>query len=294
MEMEIQRFMCYLHEEKHTSQNTELSYQRDLKKLAKYLEEQGIFDAAKVTNTSLNSYILFLERKGSAASSISRTIASTKAFFSYLKKQGRTALNPSDGLKAPKVEKKFPEILSVEEMTRLLDCPNGNSPKEIRDRAMMELLYATGIRVSELIGLCTWDVNLQLGYIVCKIKQKERIIPFGNKAKAALIEYIKNARGSLTRGTETDILFINCSGTPMSRQGFWKLIKHYGMKAGIQTEITPHTFRHSFAAHLVANGADLKAVQEMMGHSDISTTQMYINMSSSRLKEVYARTHPRG
>jgi integrase/recombinase XerD len=176
----------------------------------------------------------------------------------------------------------------------LLEQPKNSSPKEIRDKAMLELLYATGIRVTELISLKCIDVNYDMGYIVCHDKNKERVIPFGAKASAALEHYMNNARSFLVEDESNQILFTNCSGKPMSRQGFWKLIKHYAKKAGIKSEITPHTLRHSFAAHLVENGADLKSVQEMLGHSDISTTQIYASMSHNRIREVYKKAHPRG
>lgn len=293
MEVEIQKFIQYLHEEKHTSINTEVSYQRDLLKLEGYIREQSISALTRVNTTNLNSYMLYLEKNGSAPSSISRNIASIKAFYSYLWRNGVIEKDPAENLKAPKLEKKFPDILTVEEVDLLLKQPGGKNAKELRDKAMLELLYATGIRVSELIGLKLSDVNFQLGYIHCVIHEKERIIPYGRQAKEALEAYVMKARMQLLKGTESEMLFVNCSGKPMSRQGFWKLIKLYGSKAGIQKEITPHTLRHSFAAHLVENGAELRAVQEMLGHSDISTTQMYMNMNT-RLREVYTKAHPRG
>ncbi len=291
METVINEFIQYIHEVKHTSANTEVSYQRDLMKLESYMREQGGYALTKVNATSLNSYMLYLEKKGRAPSSISRNIASIKAFYSYLWKRGIIEQDPSENLKAPKVEKKFPDILTVEEMDLLLKQPKGGSAKELRDRAMLELLYATGIRVSELIGLRLSDINFPYSYIRCIIHGRERIIPFGGKAQAALEEYVMSARKQLLKGEDSELLFVNCSGKAMSRQGFWKLIKQYGIKAGIEKEITPHTLRHSFAAHLLENGADLRAVQEMLGHSDISTTQIY---RSKALRDVYAKAHPRG
>ena len=184
------------------------------------------------------------------------------------------------------------EILSIEEVDSLLKQPSRNTPKELRDKSMLELLYATGMRVTELITLNVEDVNIKLEYIVCHDRKKERIIPFGTEAKNALMKYLNQGRPLLVNG-ESDILFPNCSGGEMSRQGFWKLIKSYGKKAGIKSEITPHTLRHSFAAHLVENGADLKAVQEMLGHSDISTTQIYMTSGNRRVREVYAKAHPK-
>ena len=200
----------------------------------------------------------------------------------------------SEQLKAPKIEKKVPEIMSPEEVIRLLEQPTGDTPKEIRDKAMLELLYATGIRVTELIALRISDVNMQLGVILCGDRTKERIIPFGAAARNALARYLEGTRDAMLENKTSDVLFANCSGQPMSRQGFWKLIKYYAKKAGIKADITPHTLRHSFAAHLVENGADLRSVQEMLGHSDISTTQIYANMNHSHIREVYAKAHPRG
>lgn len=293
MELEIQQFISYLHEIKKTSKNTELSYQRDLTKLQVFLQMQGITEIAKITATNLNSYILYLEKQGFAAATISRSIASIKAFFNYLFKEKSIDSDISEILKSPKIKKKMPEVLSTEEAALLLEQPSHSTPKEIRDKAMLELLYATGIRVTELITLCRGDVNLQMGYIVCRDLNKERVIPFGNKAKIALDDYIMNTRTLLAADENTEVLFLNCSGKPMSRQGFWKIIKFYAKKAGICSEITPHTLRHSFAAHMVKNGADLHAVQEMLGHSDISTTQVYAQMAHSRIREVYTRAHPR-
>jgi integrase/recombinase XerD len=293
MEEEILGFIVYLHNVKRMSANTEMSYKRDLAKLKGFLEEQGIQGIEKVTPTTLNSYILYLEKKQFAAATISRNIASMKAFFHYLWKEGKVEGDLTEMLKPPKIVRRPPEILTMEEVVRLLEQPGGNSPKEMRDKAMLELLYATGIRVTELISLKEVDVNLPMGYIICRDSNKERTIPFGGKAKEALVRYLEQSRQALSFGKGTNVLFTNCSGKPMSRQGFWKIIKNYAKKAGITADITPHTLRHSFAAHLVENGADLRSVQEMLGHSDISTTQVYANMNHSRIKEVYARAHPR-
>ncbi len=290
MEQEIRGFVTYLHNVKKTSPNTELSYQRDLLKMMRFLQEQKVEKIGEVTETNLNSYILDLEKKGMAAATVSRNIASMKAFYLYLLKNGKVLQDPAENLKAPKVEKKIPDILSVTEMARLLEQPGERTAKGLRDRAMLELLYATGIRVTELISLKLADINWTLDYIVCRDRNKERIIPFGSKAKLALDKYMKQAREELLGGKECEMLFPNCSGESMSRQGFWKLLKQYVKQAGIEMEITPHTLRHSFAAHLVDNGADLHVVQEMLGHADISTTMMY----AARTREVYAKAHPRG
>jgi len=294
MEREINNFISYLHNIKKTSNNTELSYKRDLGKLCQYLVENGISDVNGITTEVLSSYIVYLGENHFAAATISRNVASIKAFFHYLYKEGIVEKDVSDGLKAPKIEKKMPEILTTEEVIWLLEQPKGDTPKEIRDKAMLELLYATGIRVTELITLKVSDVNMQMGFIICRDGSKERVIPFGAAAKRAMIQYLEKARNVMLLDLHSAILFVNCSGQPMSRQGFWKLIKYYAKKAGIVTDITPHTLRHSFAAHLVENGADLRSVQEMLGHSDISTTQVYAAMTHNRIREVYAKAHPRG
>ena len=237
--------------------------------------------------------MLFLEREGKAASTVSRYIASFKGFFEYCLKQGVIANDPAERLKPPKVEKKFPQILTINETQKLMDGPDVQSSKGIRDKAMLELLYATGIRVTELISLKMTDMNLSMEYVICHEKSKDRIIPFGSAAKKALEVYLEKTREEMLEELESEYLFVNCSGKPMSRQGFWKLIKHYADKAGIEKEITPHTFRHSFAAHLLENGADVQSVQKMMGHADVSTTQMYVEMQAGNVRDVYKKFHPR-
>ena len=293
MKCEIQEFISYLHNTKGTSHNTEVSYERDLRKLEQFLEGRGIFQIGQVTPTILNAYLMELEQNHFAPSSISRSVASIRAFFHYYCQKNGLRENPADVLKAPKTEKKMPGILTVDEVDLLLSQPKLNTAKGLRDRAMLELLYATGIRVSELISLKISDLNLRLGYLTCTGGEKERAIPFGSTAKRAVEEYLTHAREKLLAGKESDLLFLNCSGKSMSRQGFWKVLKSYAASAGIQQDITPHTLRHSFAAHLVQNGADLKSVQEMMGHSDISTTQIYMNMNMNKLRDVYIKAHPR-
>ena len=275
MTQEIQEFVFYLRDIKKTSKNTEISYQRDLMQLEEYLKGQGITEADKVTKTSLNSYILYLEKSGKATTTISRELAAIKAFFHYEFKEGKVRQDPAELLKAPKVEKKAPVILTVEEVQALLAQPEGKNVKELRDKAMLELLYATGIRVSELINLKLEDINLSVGFLVCRDGQRERTIPFGKKASKALNAYLTQARAELLKGQESCWLFTNCNGKAMTRQGFWKIIKYYGEKAGIQADITPHSLRHSFAAHLLRSGADIQAVQAMLGHSDMATTQVY-------------------
>lgn len=294
MELELPPFIDYLKETKNASASTVSSYQRDLRKLESYLGEHGVECVENVTATNLNSYILYLEKQGLSTATVSRNVASMKAFFHYACKSHQLVSDPTEQVRAPHIEKKLPEILSMEETIRLLEQPSGDTPKQIRDRAMLELLYATGMRVSELISLKTTDLNLMMNYVICRDEEKERVIPFGNNAKQALERYLLNGREALLHGQESGFLFVNCSGHSMSRQGFWKLIKQYAARAGIKADITPHTLRHSFAAHLVQNGADLRSVQQMMGHSDIATTQMYVNLNLQRMQRVYSEAHPRG
>ena len=295
MEKAISEFIMYLHEKKHSSNNTEVSYRRDLEKLCGYLKsEKGITSWKQVTVTHLSSYILKMENEHYAASSISRGVASFRSFFEYLLAKGEIDRNPVEGIKPPKAEKKAPQILSIEQVAALLSQPDTRTSKGVRDLAMLELLYATGIRVSELIGLKLSDVNLRMEYITCGERSRERVIPFGSAAKRALTEYLEGARETLTGAVDSEMLFPNCQGKPMSRQGFWKILKGYVRDAGIEEDITPHTLRHSFAVHMIANGADLGAVKEMMGHSDISTTQMYLNMNLNHMRDVYEKAHPRG
>ena len=289
----IDEFVDYLTNVKRASKNTIASYKRDLVKLNNYLTDSGCQDIVHITSTNLNSYVLMVEKQGMSTATVSRNIASIKAFFLYLLKQGVISEDPSETLKPPKIEKKAPVILTIEEVNLLLEQPNGTAPKDIRDKAMLELLYATGIRVSELINLKVKDLNLSMNFLQCHDDNKERVIPFTNETKEALEEYLKNARDAMCK-EEQEYLFTNCQGSPMTRQGFWKIIKYYSAKAGIKKDITPHTIRHSFAMHLVNNGADLKSVQEMLGHSDISTTQIYAKANANtKLKEVYEKTHPR-
>lgn len=257
------------------------------------MNDRGIKDAAEVREIDLDAYLDYMERENFASSTISRSVASIRALFQYLFKEGRIDSDPSEELRPPKVEKKTPEILSVEEVDRLLKQPNADTPKGMRDMAMLELLYATGMRVSELIHLRAEDVNLTLGYVTCHDHEKERVIPIGSISRKALERYMKEARPVFLKNGDTAALFTNCSGKAMSRQGFWKVLKSYAEAAGISRDITPHTLRHSFAVHMLQNGADVKSVQEMLGHSDISTTQIYLNMNVSRMRDVYMKAHPR-
>lgn len=288
----INNFLEFLKTEKGSSDNTIASYRRDVNNLINYFDSSAV-TLNKITNTNLNSYLIHLEKIGRAPSTISRSIASIHCYFGYLYKQNLIKEDPSGNLLAPKIEKKLPDVLTTDEIDILLNQPNDGDCKGIRDRAMLEVLYATGIRVSELIRLKKLDININLGYIKCQDNKKERIIPIGQVAKTALKRYMEEVRPVMIKEPQEEVLFVSCLGHSMSRQGFWKIVKSYAGKAGINKKITPHILRHSFATHLVENGADLRSVQEMLGHSDISTTQIYAQMSSNRLKEVYAKAHPR-
>lgn len=295
MQQQLEDFLIYLKGKKTVAENTILSYGRDLRKLMGYLESVGVTSFLDVTGDMLLEYTSYLEALGRKPATVSRNIASWKAFYEFeiqLGKIGESG-DPTRNIRPPKIDKKLPEILTIEETIRLLEQPSSNTPKGIRDGAMLELLYATGIRVSELLSLKLDDINMEMNYIICNDGRKERAIPIGNTAKERLKRYLYQAREELLNNGKSEYLFTNCSGQPMSRQGFWKIMKEYGNKAGIVMEITPYTLRHSFAAHLVENGADLKAVQEMLGHSDITTTQIYAEINKARVRDVYQRTHPR-
>lgn len=293
MEQNIVDFTEYLRNEKKSSENTVLSYARDLKGFCRFMKESGVLDPAKVNRTNVMAYVYELQKQRKAGTTVSRNIASIRSFFQFLQRKGVVTENPAADLELPKVEKKVPEILSLDKVELLLEQPSGDEDKEIRDKAMLELLYATGIRVTELISLRVEDINLPLEYIRCGSDTKSRIIPIGAQAKVSLRRYLDKVREHMLLRPDEEVLFVNCNGKPMTRQGFWKIIKAYAKKAGIEEDITPHMLRHSFAAHLIENGADLRSVQEMLGHSDISTTQIYTKLTNQKLKNVYAKTHPR-
>ena len=278
---------------RHKSLNTVESYKRDVTQYISYLDGTGVTDISSTTKTTVLSYLLYLQKEGRASSTVSRTLASLRSYYLFMMQNGVVKSNPTSNLEAPHVEKKIPKILSGEEVELLLEQPKNCDNKGIRDKAMLELLYATGIRVSDLINLDVSDVNVPMSFVRCKGGKKERIIPMGHQAKDALENYINNVRKYMVKDENETALFVNCSGARLSRQGFWKLIKYYQHIAGIETDITPHTLRHSFAAHLLENGADLHSIQEMMGHADISSTQVYSRMMNSKIKDVYAKAHPR-
>jgi integrase/recombinase XerD len=294
MEGYVNEFIQYLAVERGLAQNTLESYGRDLRQFQTYLHN-GQLDFIKDSNRStILAYLNNLQTKGRAVSTISRNLAAIKSFYQYLVRERYIEKDPAAHLESPKLEKKLPKILTISEVEELLKQPNTFLPTGMRDKAMLELLYATGIRVSELISLNISDINLDMGYIKCYGKgAKERIVPLGSIAAKCVQEYIGKGRPKLVRTYEEAALFVNHHGNRLTRQGFWKIIKKYAQEATINKEITPHTLRHSFATHLLENGADLRSVQEMLGHADISTTQIYTHVTKNRLKEVYDKAHPR-
>ncbi len=289
----IEMFERYLTEDKKASANTLSSYLRDIRQLAEYLDretEHGLLDAEA---EELGDYIALLRSSGKSVATVSRSIASIKCLYAHLFIKQLITVNPAQGLIPDKNTQKLPEILTSKEVELLLEQPKCIDPKGYRDKAMLELLYATGIRVTELIDLNISDVNLSAGVIRCQSRNKERFIPMYRAAVKALSDYITLVRPQMILMPDEQSLFVNVSGERMSRQGFWKIVKHYQKKAGIEKDITPHTLRHSFAAHLLENGADIHAIQEMLGHADISSTHMYSQLVKKQLKDVYNKAHPR-
>ena len=287
----IEQFKSYLTTEKKSSANTVSSYVRDLTQFDRYLQNEGTA-LDQVDTSVIEGYDSWLTGKGKSAATVTRSLASLKCFYGWMVFNGRMESNPALQAKSVKVERKLPQVLTSQEVELLLSQPQCVGQKGYRDHAMLELLYATGIRVSELISLDVEHVNLAAGFIRCYSKNKERIIPLYPGAVRAISDYVRNVRPQLAVEGE-HALFVNMNGERMSRQGFWKIIKGYQEKAGIKTDITPHTLRHSFAAHLLANGADLRSIQEMLGHSDISSTQIYTQLVNQKLKDVYNKAHPK-
>lgn len=294
MESYVNQFINYLAVERGLAQNTLESYGRDLRQFETYLESSNKEFLKDSSRNTILEYLTNLQTKGRAVSTISRNLAAIKSFYQYLVRERFIEKDPAANLESPKLEKKLPKILTISEVEELLKQPNGSLPAGTRDKAMLELLYATGIRVSELISLNISDVNLDMGYIKCYGKgAKERIVPLGSIAAKCVQDYINKGRSKLVRTYDEAALFVNHHGNRLTRQGFWKIIKKYAQEACITKEITPHTLRHSFATHLLENGADLRSVQEMLGHADISTTQIYTHVTKNHLKEVYDKAHPR-
>lgn len=282
----------FLKIEKRASVNTVSSYLRDVNQFAAAMDGKGV-ELTQVVTQDVEDYANSLIKHGKSPATVTRSVASIKSFYTCLIGKGYVGQNPAKSVSPAKVERKLPQVLTSREVELFLEQPECTDLKGYRDRAMLELLYATGIRVSELIELDIDDLNLPGGVLKCFSKGKERIIPLYPAAIRALAEYINNVRPQLVDSVDETALFVNMSGERMSRQGFWKLIKYYQEKAGIQKDITPHTLRHSFAAHLLENGADLRSIQEMLGHADISSTQIYSKLINQKIKDVYKKAHPR-
>ena len=292
MEKQLNLFFDFLENDKKLSNNTLQSYKRDLKQFENYTRENNK-NYAKMTNEDLKDYVEHLQEIGKKSSTISRCLASIRSFYQFELRNRKIKKDPTEGIQSPKIEKRVPNVLTSKEVELLLNQPKNVDLKGIRDKAMLEFAYATGMRVTEIISLDMEDVNLEEGYVLCRSGQKKRTIPLGTLSLKALTEYIKEAREYLIKDDTTTALFVNINGKRLTRQGFWKIIKYYKEQAHINKDITPHVLRHSFATHLLQNGADLKAIQTMLGHSDISSTQIYMQFQDDGLKDVYKKAHPR-
>lgn len=289
----VHAYENYLTKVKQASANTVSSYMRDIRQFSGWLHEQENVDVVDAKQFHISSYVDFLREDGRSGATLSRAVASLKNFYSYLVSSGFLETSPVTDIHVDRGEKKLPSILTGREIELLLAQPAPVDPKGIRDKAMLEVMYATGIRVTELIDLNVEDVNLEQGIIKCSGSKKTRVIPLYPAALKALTVYLRDVRGGMVASSEEKALFVNINGVRMSRQGFWKILKHYQATAHIEKEITPHTLRHSFAVHLLENGADIGAVQELMGHSDISSTQLYTHMLNQKIKSVYDKCHPK-
>ncbi|MGB9885900.1 MAG: site-specific tyrosine recombinase XerD [Moorellales bacterium] len=294
MEVWVDRFLHYLAIERGLAENSLASYHRDLQQYLSFLAERAAGVEESTTGLVL-AYLGELEQKGRKPSTISRHLASLKAFYQFLLREQVVSRDPTAELEAPRIGRRLPRVLSVEEVEFLLGQPQTGRAAGLRDKAMLELLYATGFRVSELVSLNVGQLNLDLGFVQCVGKgQKERVVPMGSVAIFWLRRYLERGRPQLVKeGGDMEALFVNHQGQRLTRQGFWKILKKYARKANLDTNITPHTLRHSFATHLLENGADLRVVQELLGHADIATTQIYTHLTRRHLREVYRLTHPR-
>jgi len=290
----VDNFLNYLLLERGLAENTLVSYRLDLSDFSAFCKKERLEPLSQAARQAIILYLLKLKREGRAAATISRRLAALRTFYRFLLNEGLLPQDPTNNLESPRVGERLPQVLSIAEVESLLNQPRVTDPAGLRDKAMLELLYATGIRVSELISLDLDQVNLKHGFIRCLGKgSKERIIPLGSVATFYVSEYLTRARAKLTRGKLTSALFVNRRGHRLTRQGFWKIIKKYAFAARINKEIHPHTLRHSFATHMLENGADLRSVQELLGHADISTTQIYTHLTRARLREIYDQAHPR-
>jgi len=290
----LDSFLSFLVVEKGLSENTLESYGRDLKKFLLFIESRGITSAREIRYGDILDFLTHSREEGLTATTIVRSMVSVKQFFKYLLSEKVLSEDPTAHIKTPKMKKAIPGVISLDDVESILGAPDESTPEGLRDAAMLEILYATGIRVSELIGLKLNDVNFELGFVVVYGKgSKERVVPIGDKAKDKLLLYLRDSRPALLKGRESKALFVTRRGAGMTRQGFWKIIKAQARRAGVTKEISPHTLRHSFATHLLERGADLRTIQIMLGHSDISTTQIYTHVESERLKEIHKKYHPR-
>ena len=292
MEKQIKLFLDFLQNEKKLSDNTLQSYKRDIIQYKDYVEESKI-NYLKATKEDITTYLGYLKQIGKKPSTISRNLASIRSFYQFLIRSKKIKNDPTEEVQSPKVEKRVPSVLTAKEVELLLDQPKDVDLKGTRDKAMLEFAYATGMRVTEIINLNIEDVNITEGYVTCKFGSKQRNIPLGSISLKALKEYIEDARPILIKSDKEKALFVNVNGQRLTRQGFWKIVKYYKEQAHITKDITPHVLRHSFAIHLLQNGADLKAIQTMLGHSDISSTQVYMQFQDPRLKDIYQKAHPR-
>lgn len=295
MEQLLDQFLHYLVVEKGLSKNTIEAYSHGLNRFLNHLRKKGIQEIREVAKFDVRGFLLVLKKKNLSAKTIVRNLVAIRTFFRFLIQEGILGANPIENLESPKVAKTLPEILTLKEIEQLLEQPNLKTPLGVRDRAMLEILYATGMRVSELTHLPIHQVNLEGGYVLLYGKgSKERVVPLGSEAMKWITLYLEESRGVLAKGKESPFLFINRSGKGMSRQRFWKNLKDYARRAGLRKRISPHLLRHSFASHLLERGADLRSVQMMLGHVDISTTQIYTHVTGERLKKIHQRYHPRG
>ena len=292
MEKHIKLFLEFLQDDKKLSDNTLQSYKRDIEQYRDYIQENRI-NYLKVDGEDLQEYLKKLQEMGKKTSTISRNLASIRSFYQYLLRVKKIKHDPADGIQSPKVEKKAPSVLTSKEVELLLEQPKDVDLKGTRDKAMLEFAYATGMRVTEIISLDIDDVNLSEGFVTCNSGKKQRTIPIGTMSLKALKEYIEEARPVIIKDESNKALFVNVNGKRLTRQGFWKIIKYYKEQAHIAKDITPHVLRHSFATHLLQNGADLKSIQTMLGHSDISSTQVYMQFQDPGIKNEYKKAHPR-
>ena len=292
MEEQLNLFFGFLENDKKVSSNTLQSYKRDLKQFEKYIQEKGE-DYSKITDEGIKTYIKYMQEIGKKPSTISRGLASIRSFYQYEVKNKKIENDPTEGIQSPKIEKRVPSVLTSNEVALLLEQPKDVDLKGIRDKAMLEFAYATGMRVTEIISLNIDDINLEQGYARCTNGKRTRTIPLGNMSLKALKEYVLNARNIMIKDENEKALFVNVNGQRLTRQGFWKIIKYYKEQAHIEKDITPHVLRHSFATHLLQNGADLKSIQTMLGHSDILSTQIYMQFQDETIKNIYRKAHPR-